>query len=264
MQPQTSSQALSAAQQYQSGMQSPLQELQGAESQLGTSAAQQQVSGLRSAINNTTNLLNNVAPGVMGRTGQSLETSAQANREIQNEQAPISATLGKQQQDYQSANADYANLEAKAESLANANESAQQNQLGYLMNVYSALYGQEQGAAQAAAQQSQFGQSLAEQAREANLAASSASSGAAAPSLNSLLGGSGSSIDPQLQKAANDVLSVLKNNNVGQLRNYYTAISKSAGYGNPYDKQKLQLLQQYAQGTPYANLVNKVLKLGTF
>lgn len=262
MQPQTSSQALSAAQQFQGSMQSPLQELQSAEGQLGTSAAQQQVSGLRSAINNTTNLLNNVAPGVMGRTGQSLETSAQANREIQNEEAPISQTLSKQQSDYSTANADYADLEQKAESLANANETAQQNQLGYLMNVYNALYGQEQSAAQAKAQQSQFEQSLAEQARESNLSASS--SGVASPSLSSLLGGGGSSVDPNMQRAANDVLSVLKNNNVGQLRNYYTAVSKSAGYGNAYDKMKLQLINQYAQGSPYASLVNKVLKLGVF
>lgn len=263
--PTTSDQALQQAEQYQSTIQTPQQALDAANTQYGTSGAQQQVSGLRQAINNTTTLLNNVAPGVMGRTGQSLETSAQANREIQNEQAPISTELDKQNQDYTTANANYADLEQKAESLASSNESAQQNQLGYLMNIYSALYGKEQTSAQAAAQQSQFQQSLAEQSREANLtAANAANSGAVSPSLNSLLGGDSSSsgTDPQQQQAANALVSLFKTNNVGTVASTINAIKKSASFGNAYDKTKLTLLNQYLTNSPYGALIKKALGAG--
>jgi hypothetical protein len=195
--PTTSGQALNQMNAYQSGMKTPDQLLQQEQQSLGTTAAQQQVTGLRQAINNSTNLLNNVAPSVMGRTGNSLVTSAQANAQIANEQAPINQQLNQENNQYSNASQDYANLEQKAENQAAAGETAQQNQLGYLQNIYNALYGQEQAkaaqqqaAAQAAQQQRQFEQSLAEQKREANLSASSA--GTAAPSLAGLLGGGGS------------------------------------------------------------------------
>ena len=174
--PSTSGQALQNMQSYQANMKTPDQLLQQEQSQLGTQAAQQQTQGLQQAINNTTNLLNNVAPSVMGRTANSLETSAQANAQIANEQAPINEQLGKQTQDYNTANANYQNLEQKAENLASANSADQQNKLGYLQNIYSALFGQEQ---QNALQQEQARQD-AESARRFNeqMAASMASAGA--------------------------------------------------------------------------------------
>lgn len=202
--PTTSAQALSEAQQFQQGLQSPQQYLDAANNQYGTNAAQQQVSGLRSAINNTTTLLNNVAPGVMGRTGQSLETSAQANREIQNEQAPISTQLDKENSDYNTANSNYSDLEQKAESLANSNETGDQNKLGYLMNIYSALYGQEQSAAQAATQEKQFEEGLTED-RETKLASSGGESSGIGGALSSLFGGSsGGSSGAQAQQRDGD------------------------------------------------------------
>ena len=164
-----SSQALSNLQSFQSGMQSPEAQLQKAQQDLGVTAAQQQVSGLQQAINNTTNLLNNVAPSVMGRTGNSLVTSAQANAQIANEQAPIETQLNKENQDYGVANTDYANREQQAENIANAEQTSQNNQLGYLQNIYQALYGQEQNAAQQAEQKRQFDAQLEESKREANL-----------------------------------------------------------------------------------------------
>lgn len=180
--PTTSTQALQQEQSYASGMKTPDQLLQGQQQNLGTASAQQQVSGLQQAINNSTQLLNNVAPSVMGRTANSLETSAQANAQIANEQTPINQSLGQEQQQYNTANSNYQNLEQQAETLANSDSASQQNQLGYLQNVYSALFGQEQqqasqqaAVAQAAQQQSQFQQSLQEQQREANMSASSKS-----------------------------------------------------------------------------------------
>jgi hypothetical protein len=193
--PTTSGQALNQMNAYQSGMKTPDQLLQQEQQSLGTTAAQQQVTGLRQAINNSTNLLNNVAPSVMGRTGNSLVTSAQANAQIANEQAPINQQLNQENNQYSNASQDYANLEQKAENQAAAGETAQQNQLGYLQNIYNALYGQEQAkaaqqqaAAQAAQQQRQFEQSLTEQKREANLSSGS-SSGTPSFSLGNLLSG---------------------------------------------------------------------------
>lgn len=182
-------------QNYQSGMKTPDQLLQQEQQNLGTTAAQQQVSGLQKAIQNTTNLLNNVAPSVMGRTQNSLVTDAQANAQIANAEAPINQQLNQQQQGFDTANTNYQDLQQQAENLANANETAQQNQLGYLNNVYQALYGGEQQQKadqlqqeQMAQQQKQFEESLALQKQAAS------SSGTAAPTLGS---GSFGSSNPQ-------------------------------------------------------------------
>lgn len=170
MQPATtSSQALNNLQNFAGSIQTPDQDLQKEEQNLGTTAAQQQVSGLQSAINNTTNLLNNVAPSVMGRTGNSLVTAAQANAQITNAQTPLEQNLSNQEQDYSSANSNYQNLMGQAEDLANADQSSQQNEEGYLQNIYGSLYGQEQQNAANTQNESQFQQQLAESEREANL-----------------------------------------------------------------------------------------------
>lgn len=192
MQPATtSSQAMQNLQQFQSGMQTPEQELQKAQQSLGTTAAQQQVTGLRSAINNTTNLLNQVAPSVQGRTQNSLVTSAQATRQIGNEQAPIQGELQKDTSAYNDANQNYAQLEAQAENQANAGIQSQNSQLGYLQNIYNDLYGQEQQQqAQQLAQQQE-----AEKVREfnASLGASMAGNSSLNSELASILGGGTSS-----------------------------------------------------------------------
>ena len=201
MQPATtSSQAMQNLQQFQSGMQTPEQELQKAQQSLGTTAAQQQVTGLRSAINNTTNLLNQVAPSVQGRTQNSLVTSAQATRQIGNEQAPIQGELQKDTSAYNDANQNYAQLEAQAENQANAGIQSQNSQLGYLQNIYNDLYSQEQQQqAQQLAQQQE-----AERVREfnASLGASTAGNSSLNSELASILGGGTSSnkLTPQMSQ----------------------------------------------------------------
>lgn len=140
----TSAGALSALQSAQGSQQSGQQILQGQEASLGVPGEQQQVSGLRQAITNTTNLLNNVAPSVYGRTQNSLETSAQANREIQNESAPISATLSKQGTDLSNQESDLNTNLSRASTLAGLQSSDQQNQISNLSDLYKSLYGQEQ------------------------------------------------------------------------------------------------------------------------
>lgn len=169
--PATSADALNQMTQAQSQMQSPDQLLSGQEQQMGVPQAQQQVSGLRQAIANTTNLLNNVAPSVEGRTQNSLVTSAQANRQIQNESAPIAKTLSDQTQKEAVASADYKDLLGQAGQKAQLLQAGQEQKLSFLKNVYDALFGKEQADAKAkadAAAQSLEQQKLAEQIRESN------------------------------------------------------------------------------------------------
>lgn len=228
----TSAQALQNLQQFQSGMQKPEDILTGQEQQLGIPQAQTQVQGLRGAIQNTTNLLNNVAPSVYGRTQNSLETNAQASRNIQNEQAPLSATLDKQNTDYGNQENDLQNLLSRAGTLSTLKAQGQDSQLGYLKDIYSALYGQEQDSAKMAEQQREF---------DAAQATSRASSGGGI-SLGGLgLGGSSSpTIQDQAYKA---VQAFLKGSNA-QILSDYNATLKSANYGNALDKLKVQLYQQ--------------------
>lgn len=140
----TSAGALSALQSAQGSQQSGTALLSGQEAALGVPQEQQQVSGLRTAITNTTNLLNNVAPSVYGRTQNSLETSAQAGAEINNEQAPISQELSTQNTNLTNQESDLSANESKATANANLEETDQQNQLSYLDNLYQNLYGSEQ------------------------------------------------------------------------------------------------------------------------
>lgn len=183
----TSGQALQNLQGFQGTMQTPDQELSTENNALGVSQAQSQVQGLQGAINNTTNLLNQVAPSVEGRTQNSLVTSGQATKQISNEEAPIQATLSKDSQDYNTANSNYTNLETQAQNKANADEQAQTNQLSYLQNIYNDLYTQEQNTA--AQQEAQAEE--AEKVREfnASLGASSDSSDLTSQILASILGG---------------------------------------------------------------------------
>lgn len=163
--PTTSAQALTNLQQFQTGAKSPTDFLNQAQNQYNVSGAQQNVTGLQSAIQNTTNLLNNVAPSVMGRTGNSLVTSAQAGRQIQNEQAPINTNLQQQNTDLGNAQSAFTTANTQADTAANLGLQGQTNQQSYLQNIYNALYKQEQDAAASQLEQ----QKLAEQAREFNL-----------------------------------------------------------------------------------------------
>lgn len=142
----TSTQALSNLQSFDAGAKSPDQIYKDTSAGLGIPAAQQQVSGLRGAINNTTQLLSQVAPSVMGRTGNSLVTSAQANRQIGNEQAPLNDQLNKENTDYSGASSDLNSLLGQANTQTSNNIAGQNSQLSYLQGIYSDLAGTEQQA----------------------------------------------------------------------------------------------------------------------
>lgn len=251
MNPTTSSQALSNLQSFQSGMQKPEDILNSQEQQLGVPQATQQVQGLRQAIQNTTSVLNNVAPSVYGRTQNSLETNAQANANIANEQAPVSANLSKENTDYGNQESDLQNLLGRAGTLAGLQTQGQDSQLSYLQNIYNDLFGSEQAKQASDLEQ----QKLAEQAREANLSASSSASSASGNNayLASLLGGSSGStnsstsvaqLSPQ-DAAYKDVQSRVASGNMDQILSDYKATLKSANYGNVTDKAKIALYNQY-------------------
>lgn len=140
----TSQQALQNLQSFQGSAKSPDQIASANDTSLGVPAAQQQVTGLRGAINNTTNLLSQVAPSVMGRTGNSLVTSAQADKQIGNEQAPLNDQLNKENTDYSGASSDLTNLENRSSALTGQDITGQQNQLSYLQGIYGDLSAAEQ------------------------------------------------------------------------------------------------------------------------
>lgn len=175
----------------------------------------------------------------MGRTGNSLVTSAQANKQISNEQAPVTQQLSTQNTSLGNALQDYSSAEQQAEAQANLALQGQGQQESYLQNVYNALYSREQDAAK-----------LAEQQREADLSASTAratAASAASPSFGFGDSGSGGSSTPQTdpvkQQAQNAISSLFSTNNKSLIQNTIAAIQKSAGYGNTYDQMKLQLIQ---------------------
>jgi len=252
MNPQSSQEALAQLQQIQSQAQNPSDILANQRQQLGVNAAQDTVTGLRGAINNTTKLLKQVAPSVMGRTANSLVTSAQAGKQIQNEQAPISQTLTDQNSQYNQQTEDLNNLQQKAQEAASGIYQGQQDKLSYAQNLYNMLFQKEQ-AAQAAAQaeadrQEQIRQFNAQLALNQQKAASSGGSsfnlpgaGSNAPSSAS---GGGASISQQLYNQVKNMLS----HDPNSIKSEFNAITTSAGYGNQSDVQKLKLLYDLNPG----------------
>lgn len=172
----TSADILGQLNDYSSKMETPEQALAEQNGALGVDAAQQKVSGLRTAINNTTTLLKQVAPSIMGRTADSLVTNAQATRQIANESAPINDTLLQQNQDYNTANDDYTRTSSKAQQLADVKITGQNNQRSYLMDLYKTALSSEQEQAK-----------LAESQRQANMSSAASS---ASPSFGGMSGGS--------------------------------------------------------------------------
>lgn len=240
MNPANSQDALAQLQQFQAGAKNPTDFLTTQQQQLGIPQAQQNIQGLRGAITNTTKLLNQIAPSIMGRTANSLVTNAQAVGQIQNAQAPIAQQLNTQTGNLNTANTDLNTLQAQAEQAAQGQYLGQENQRSYLQNLYDVLYKREsdaQAAAQAEADRQeqirQFNASLKAQAAAANPSFGLPSTADASQQLS----------DPVKEQAKAAVYSLFATNNPDVIRNTITAIQKSAGYGNPYDQLKLQLIQ---------------------
>lgn len=175
----SSAQALQALNQYQSGMKDPNQVINDAQTAAGIPQAQQQVTGLQGAIQNTQNLLKQVAPSIMGRTANSLVTSAQADKQITNEQTPLNDQLNTENTDYGNQETALEQARSDADTKAQAEITGNQGQLAALQDLYKTLSGNEQ--AQAA---------LAEQQREAAATRAATTSSGASPSFGgATLGG---------------------------------------------------------------------------
>lgn len=255
MQPATTSQqALGNLNSYSGQMKQP-QDIYNTQSQsLGVPQAQQQVSGLRQAITNTTNLLNQVAPSVYGRTGGSLVTDAQATRQIGNEQAPINQQLNTEGQQYTGANADLTNLLSKVDTLSGLQQQGQQNEYSNLENIYKDLSSSEQAALANQLEQ----QKLAEQTREFNTnadlaqqAAAKAAAGTGSGGVTIGGGGSGNNNSPSSPV-------------YGGSYGYKTGNNGSGGfYFRAPSGQSISALQ-YAQqsGSDYKGLVQKMADNG--
>lgn len=205
--PKNSQQALAQLQKTQKGVQNPNQILESQQGAMGVTQARDTVGGLRGAINSTTQLLKQVAPSVMGRTGSSLVTQAQASRQIANEQAPISQNLTEQGQQYGEASQNLGELESKAAQAAQGIYAGQQDKLSYLQNIYNTLYQKEADARQAAMEKKQYKEEVRrfnEQLKleKAQFEESRRQAARAAGGGFSLSGGSSSSTKPGSSKAA--------------------------------------------------------------
>lgn len=247
MNPKNSQQALAQLQGIQKTVKDPNTILSQQRQQLGVNAAQDTATGLRGAIDNTTKLLKQVAPSVMGRTGNSLVTSAQANRIIQNEQAPISQNLTEQGTKYNQAQEDLNTLQQRAQEAASGIYQGQQDKLSYLQNLYNTLYQREtdRQAAKVAEQNRQeqireFNAQLAESRRKSSGGGGISLGGFGTPTPTAKT----NKTNPTQQQAYNDVATRIAKQADDALRSDYIATAKSARYGNKRDKYKLILYTQ--------------------
>lgn len=245
MNPANSAQALASLQQTQAASQDPNTILANQQQQLGVNNAQQTVTGLRGAINNTTKLLQQVAPSVMGRTANSLVTNAQATKQIGNEQAPIQQNLTQEGTDYNQANEDLGQLQTQAQTAASGIYQGQQDKLSYAQNLYNSLYQQEQDAATQAEAKREFDIDQANKLKESSSSGGSDSglSDAIGAFLAGQSGGNSSQPAKTQQDAYNALKGLLATKNKSTINNTIAAISSAASKGSAYDKMKLQLIQ---------------------
>ncbi len=249
--PPNSAAALTNLQQTQAASQDPNTILSGQRQQLGVDQAQNTVTGLRGAINNTTQLLKQVAPSVMGRTANSLVTNAQATRQIGNEQAPLNQNLSEENTNLGSATQDLNTLNDKAQQAATGIYQGQQDKLSYAQNLYNTLYQKEKDAQ--ATQQAEADRQ--EQIRQfnASLAASKAKNAGSGIDLSSLFGGAAASSVPNVQDQAYKSVQQFLGQGRTRAESDYLATLASANKGNAMDKLKVQLYNQNGIGVRQGN-----------
>lgn len=235
---------LKQLQNYDANRKNSVDVLNDAMAKYGIPEIRQRVSGLRTTLSNTENALNAVDPSVTGRTQGSLVTEAQRQRQVANERAPIAEQYGQQSRALSDESGNLSDQLQAAQLLA-------QNQVSDYDKGRTAL--QSQYDTSIAREAEQRRQLEADRAYQLQVQQANDARKAAASLASPTFGSSGASTtaskpqtDPLQQRAYNAVRDLLNVKDKNVIRNTFNAIQKSAGYGNQYDKIKLQLLQQLA------------------
>lgn len=233
MQPQSSQEALSQLQTFQSSRRKPQDVLRERETQLGVPTSQQRLVGLRGAISNTENLIKNVDPSVSGRTQGSLVTEAQKSRLINMEREPLASQFTEQNRALEGETANMNELSRRALQDAQLQISADDAQQNSLQGLYGMLYQREQDETArrereaAERQQADYLKRILDRDNPPNPTPT--------PEANT-----GNGLDPNQVKAYQDVQTRLKGS-PQQIMSDYLATLKSANFGNVMDKIKVQL-----------------------
>lgn len=239
MNPSNSQQALDQLTAFRGTMKNPGDILAAYKDKYNVGGVNDRVQKLRGSIINTENLLGGVDASVTGRTSGTLTTEAARQRIVANERAPISETLATQQSGLTAEQQNLQDLTGEASTGAQLEYGGQQDQMGYLKNIYDVLFNKEQEAEK----KRQFDEQMALERQKASDAARAA--------LASFGGGGGgpaapatAPTDPLAQIAYNDVRTRVSQQSDAALKGDYNATAASAGYGNAKDKLKLTYYKQ--------------------
>lgn len=202
----------------------------------GVPEIRSRVSGLRTTLANTESALNAVDPSVTGRTSGSLVTEAQRSKQVANERAPIADQYGQQSRALGDATSNLSDQERAAQLLA-------QSQLSDYETGRNALSSRYQLAVDNESEQRRRVEADREFALKQAASAPSGYSFNTTPQPTNTAQASTPAVDPQQQKAYNDVKNLLSKD-AARIQQEYNAIKKSAGFGNAYDKVKLALIEQ--------------------
>lgn len=242
----SSQQAYQSLQDYSSKRRTTQDIQKEAETKYNIPGITSRLSNLRSLVGNLESSVENVDPSVTARVQGGYGTEAQRQALVNRERAPILGDLSKQQNAMGQAQQEFSLSSALAGDLARSLRSDDEAGYQRLLDQYNAATAQEQ----AAEAKRQWEAQQAEQRRQFD-AQQKASGGY---DLSGLLGnirqaseGGASKTDPLQQVAYNDVFTRVGKQSDQALISDWNATKKSAGYGNPKDKLKMEI---YAQLRP--------------
>lgn len=248
--PPSSQQAYNSLQDYSKNRRSTQDIQKEADTKYDVNGISSRLSGLRSLVGNLQSSVEQVDPSVRGRLSGGFATEGQASALVNREQAPILANLDKEQTALGNENQNFNTATSLAGQLASSLRSDDETGYQRLLDQYNAATAQEQAAeakrqweAQQAEQKRQFDVQAAASAKVATRSDGYDLS-SILNSLNSPKQSDQSSTDKTQQIAYNDVKNVLNSKDPARIQREYQAIKKSAGYGNAYDKVKLDLFEQ--------------------
>lgn len=233
------------------------------QTELGVDAVRDRVGGARAAIRSTEDVIRNAPAGVAGRTSGSLVTDAQRNALVQQEVAPLRETLQTQSSAFGDAQSELQDLLGQAGQRAEFAYGADTERSSNLMELYRAAQANEQAAAeqrrwekQMAEQRRQFDAEMRARAADRAAASRAAAASIPSPSFGGGGGGGGGRGSALKQTAVADVGQLFTRMGTSSFVREIQAIYKSAGYGNAYDKAKLELIRAKQPGLFSGNKLN--------